>query len=231
MHLRLRPLWRNRVPFSPEEIRRTERWLATARVFLAISALIAVWMDPAEIRSFWAYALLAIYIAQGTAIMLLLRWHQQSTPSFRLLVHGADIVWPALISLFTTSQSNPFFLFFVFVLAAAAYRWGLWETVMTAISSVGLLWLESLLLHPARVQELNFFMLKHHLPLLNVNVADFEPKRLFMRSAYLIVMGLLLGYLAEQQKKLRTEKDVATRMLGLVRMDVGLTSTLSELAR
>jgi signal transduction histidine kinase len=214
------------VPFSPEEIRRTERWLATARVFLAISALIAVWMDPAEIRSVWAYALLAIYIAQGTAIMLLLRWHQQSTPSFRLLVHGGDVVWPALISLFTTSQSNPFFLFFLFVLAAAAYRWGVWETVMTAVSSLSLLWLGSLVLS---VEGTRLWLAHHHLQIVRVTIADFDPKRLLMRSVYLLVMGFLLGYLAEQQKKLRAERDVAARMLGLVRMDAGLAGALSQI--
>src|SRR6266700_1355431 len=170
MHLRPRSLWRNRVPFSPEEIRRTERWLATARVFLAISALIAVWMDPAEIRSVWAYALLAIYIAQGTAIMLLLRWHQQSTPSFRYMVHGADVAWPALISLFTTTQSNPFFLFFLFVLAAAAYRWGLCETVMTAVFAISLLWIESLILRIGVIGPMNLWFGRHHLPLVHTNV-------------------------------------------------------------
>jgi hypothetical protein len=46
---RYRFLWRLRAPFSPGEVRRTERWLATARVFLAISALVAIWLDPAEI--------------------------------------------------------------------------------------------------------------------------------------------------------------------------------------
>ncbi len=214
------------MPFSPEEIRRTERWLATARVFLAISALIAVWMDPAEIRSVWAYALLAIYIAQGTAIMLLLRWHQQSTPSFRYMVHGADVAWPALISLFTTNQSNPFFLFFLFVLAAAAYRWGLWETVMTAVASLSLLWLGSLVLS---IGATRVWLAHHHLQIVKVTVADFDPKRLFMRSIYLLVMGFLLGYLAEQQKKLRAEKEVASRMLGLVRMDAGLAGSLSQI--
>jgi len=214
------------VPLSPEEIRRTERWLATARVFLAISALIAVWMDPAEIRSIWAYALLAIYIAQGTAIMLLLRWHQQSTPSFRLLVHGGDVVWPALISLFTTSQSNPFFLFFLFVLAAAAYRWGLWETVMTAVASLSLLWLGSIVLS---VGGTRIWLAHHHLQIVRVNIADFDPKRLFVRSIYLLVMAFLLGYLAEQQKKLRAEKEVATRMLGMVRMDSGMAAALSQI--
>src|SRR5215468_7709769 len=226
LHLRPRSLWRNRVPLSPEEIRRTERWLATARVFLAISALITVWMDPAEIRSMWAYALLAIYIAQGTAIMLLLRWHQQSTPSFRLLVHAGDIVWPALISLFTTSQSNPFFLFFLFVLAAAAYRWGVWETVMTAVASLSLLWLGSLVLTLAGTR---IWLAQHHLQIVRVTVADFDPRHLFVRSAYLMVMSFLLGYLAEQQKKLRAEKDVATRMLGLVRIDAGLGGALAQI--
>ena len=186
-------------------------------------------MDPGEIRSIWAYALLAFYIAQGTGIMLLLRSWQQSTVSFRLLVHGADVVWPALISLFTASQSNPFFLFFLFVLAAAAYRWGLWETVMTAVASVSLLWLESLSLRLGTVGAFNVWLRIHHLPIVRVDIADFEPKRLFMRSVYLVVMGLLLGYLAEQQKRLRAEKDVAARMLGLVRMDAGLAGTLSHI--
>jgi len=225
-YLRPRSLWRNQVPLSPEEVRRNERWLATARVFLAISALITVWMDPAEIRSIWAYALLAIYIAQGTAIMLLLRWHQQSTPSFRLLVHAGDIVWPALISLFTTSQSNPFFLFFLFVLAAAAYRWGVWETVMTAVASLSLLWLGSLALS---VEGPRVWLAQHHLQIVRVSVADFDPKPLFVRSVYLLVMSFLLGYLAEQQKKLRAEKDVATRLLGLVRLEAGLGGALAHI--
>jgi signal transduction histidine kinase len=227
--LRPRSLWRDRAPFGPEEIRRTERWLATARVFLAISALVAVWLDPAGVKSVWAYALLAFYILQGTAIIFLLRSRQQSTPSFRFLVHGADVVWPAVISLFTTGQSSPFFLFFLFVIAAAAYRWGLWETVATAISSVSLLWLESFALRLGRIEQLNLWLRAHHLPLVRVDAADFEPKHLFMRSVYLIVMGLLLGYLAEQQKRLRAEKDVAARLLGLVRMDAGLGGALSEI--
>ena len=226
--LRPRSAWRDRAPFSPEEIRRTERWLATARVFLASASLVAVWLDPTEVKSVWAFGLLAFYILQGTAIIFLLRSRQQSTPAFRFVVHGADVVWPAVISLLTTGQS-PFFLFFLFVIAAAAYRWGLLETVATAVSSVSLLWLESLSLRLGWIQNLNHWLVGHHLPVLRVDVPDFEPKRLFMSSVYLLVMGLLLGYLAEQQKKLRAEKDVAARLLGLVRMDAGLGGMLSEI--
>ena len=224
-----RSLWRSARSISSEEVRRTERWLATARVFLAISALVAVWIDPREVLSTWVYALLWFYIGQGIAIIFLLRSRQQSTPSFRMLVHAADIIWPALIFLLTASQSNPFFLFFLFVLVAAAYRWGLWETIMTSVFAVSLLWIESLILRIGEIGPLNLWLSRYHLPLVHTNVIDFEPKRLVMRSAYLIVMGLLLGYLAEQQKKLRAEKDEAAHMLGMVRIDTGLAGTLSEI--
>ena len=219
---------------GPGEVRRTERWLATARVSLALASLVAIWMDPAEVRySLWAYGLLAFYVAQGVIIIIFLRRRQESTPSFRLLVHSADVIWPALISAFVTGQGNPFSLFFVFVLAAAAYRWGLWETVGTAVAAVLVLWIESFcLIHLHFVDRINGLLLSHKLglPLLQVNVTDFEPKHLFMRSIDLLVLGILLGYLAEQQKQLRAEKAVIARTIGKARVEAGLTGTIGEIA-
>jgi signal transduction histidine kinase len=225
--VRPRSPWRNAGALAPEEIHRTERWLATARVFLAMSALVAVWIDPGEVRSVWAYALLAFYITHGAAIIFLLRSWQESTITFRVVVHAADVVWPAVISL-VTSESNPFFLFFFFVIAAAAYRWGIWETLMTSFASAMLLWLESLILRIGAIVSLDRWLAHHDLPVLSVDPTDFQPQRLFMRSVYLLVMGLLLGYLAEQQKKLRAEKDQAARMLGMIRMDAGLSANLAQ---
>jgi signal transduction histidine kinase len=228
--VRHRFLWRLRAPSASGEVRRVERWLASARVFLAVSALVAVWLDPGEIRnSPWATGLLAFYIAQAMVILLLLRRRQESTPAFRVLVHAADVVWPALILAFALGQANPFFLFFVFVLAAAAYRWGLWETVGTGALAIILLWIEGLMLGLGLVPWLNHIFLRVHLPLLRVDISDFEPRRLFLRSSYLIVMSLLLGYLAEQQKQLRAEKAVITRILGSVRVEMGLTGTLQHI--
>jgi signal transduction histidine kinase len=199
-------------------------------VFLAVSALVAVLMDPTAILSpLWVLGLLAFYIAQGVIVIILLRRRPESTQAFRTLVHGADIVWPALISTFASGQHNPFFLFFVFVIAAAAYRWGLWETVGTATSALALLWAESLAIHLGVVTGINRFLEWAHLPLLSVSRADFEPQALFMRSIYLLVLGLLLGYLAEQQKQLRSERVVIARVLGRARVEAGLTGTLQEI--
>ena len=226
-----RQSWRLRIPPDPGETRRTERWLATARVILAVSALVAIQMDPTELGHSWAaYGLFVFYMANGILILMLLRRRQQSTAAFRLMVHAGDIVWPALISIFSAGPRAPFFLFFVFVLAAAAYRWGLWETLGTAAAEVTLLWAES------------FIVL--HLTLggggslpwpglngLRVNTVDFEPRRLFMLSVYLLVMGLLLGYLAEQQKHLRAEKAVVTGTLSRIRVEAGLTGTIEQIFR
>jgi signal transduction histidine kinase len=219
--------WRLRVPADPGEIRRIERWLATARVFLAVSTLVAIRMDPTELGHSWAaYGLFVFYMANGILILMLLRRRQQSTAAFRFLVHAGDIVWPALISIFAEGPRTPFFLFFFFVLAAAAYRWGLWETLSTAVAEAALLWMESfVVLHvwPSGSAPLGAFTGLH------INVQEFQPQRLFMLSIYLIVMGLLLGYLAEQQKHLRAEKALVTGILSRVRVEAGLTGTLGQI--
>jgi signal transduction histidine kinase len=221
--------WRLRIPPDPGETRRIERWLATARVFLAITTLVAIRMDPTELGPSWAaYGLFAFYLANSVYLLMLLRRRQQSTAAFRLLVHLGDIAWPAVISAFAEGPRSPFFLFFVFVLAAAAYRWGLWETLATAVAEVALLWFESLIiLHNWLVPGGMLYF--HALTGLQVNVAGFEPQRLFMQSVYLIVMGLLLGYLAEQQKHLRAEKAVITGILSRVRVEAGLTGTMEQI--
>jgi signal transduction histidine kinase len=188
-------------------------------------------MDPTQLgHAPIAYALLGLYLIHGVIVITLLRRRQQSTAAFRLLVHSADVVWPAFISVFAEGPRSPFFLFFFFVLAAAAYRWGLWETLSTAAAEVALLWIESfLLLHVWTVRAGNLPW--HFLSGLQINVTEFEPKRLFMLSVYLVVMGLLLGYLSEQQKRLRAEKAVVTSMLAKVRVEAGLTGTLQQISR
>lgn len=221
---------RLRAPIIPGEVRRIERYLASARVFLAISALVAIWMDPSELGySFWGFAILVLYIVHGVVVMLLLRFRKESTPSFRLLVHASDIVWPVLVILFATGQGGPFLLFFVFVLGASAYRWGLWETFGTSVAIVFLLWAESFAIRHGAAAHIDRLLLQRGWYPLSVRTAQFEPKHLFMLSAYLLVMGLLLGYLAEQQKRLRAERSIIARVLGRVRVEAGLTGTLQAI--
>ena len=226
---RYRHSWRLRVPQDPSETRRIERWLATARVFLAVSTLVAIRMDPTELGHSWAaYGLFVFYMANGILILMLLRRRQQSTAAFRLLVHAADVVWPAVISVFAEGPRTPFFLFFFFVLAAAAYRWGLWETLGTAAAEVALLWIESFVVRAIWLEPGGAARLRQFTGL-NISHISYEPQRLFMLSIYLLVMGLLLGYLAERQKHLRAEKAVVTGILSRIRVEAGLTGTMQHI--
>ena len=221
---------RLRAPIIPGEVRRIERYLASARVFLAISALVAMWMDPSELGySRWGFGILGLYIVHGIVVMLLLRFRKESTASFRLLVHASDIIWPVLVILFATGQGGPFLLFFVFVLGASAYRWGLWETFGTSVATVSLLWVESFAIKHGVAARIDEILTRHGSYPLSVRTAQFEPKHLFMLSAYLLVMGLLLGYLAEQQKRLRAERAIIARVLGRARVEAGLTGTLQAI--
>ena len=227
---RYRQSWRLRIPPDPGETRRIERWLATARVALAVSTLVAIRMDPTDTlgHSWAAYGLFVFYMANAILILMLLRRRQQSTAAFRFMVHAGDVIWPALIAIFAEGPRTPFFLFFFFVLAAAAYRWGLWETVGTAAAEVVFLWFEKLVIVGTWLGVGGSQRLRA-LTGLTVNSKDFDPQRLFMLSIYLLVMGLLLGYLAEQQKHLRAEKAVVTGTLARVRVESGLTGTIEQI--
>jgi signal transduction histidine kinase len=228
---RYRDLWRFRAPLSTGEIRRTERWLASARVALTIAAEMTLWMEP--VRGFtysrWLYWLLTVYLVHSVVVLLLLRFRPQSTAAFRLVVHSVDILWPVFISLFATAQSGPFFLFFVFVMAAAAYRWGLWETVGTAATAVALLWIEAFMVRAGMESAVDQWLRMVRLPRLGVSVRELAPQQLVMFSVYLLVLGFLLGYMSENQKKVRVESAVITRVLSSTRVDVGLTGTMQQI--
>ena len=100
---------------------------------------------------------------------------------------------------------------------------------MPPLPEISLLWLESLAFYMGFFGGVDSLLARYRLPQLGVQASDFEPKRLFMLSIYLLVMGLLLGYLAEQQKQLRSEKAVIARILGKVRVEAGLSGTLQEI--
>ena len=224
-----RDLWRFRAPLSADEIRRTERWLATARVALTIVALITLWMEPTRefVYPRLLYWLLIVYLVNAVVVMLLVRVRPRSTQAFRLVVHSVDILWPVLISMFAPAQGGPFFLFFVFVMAAAAYRWGLWETVGTAAAAVALLWLEAYAVRAGALA--GHWQSMAYLGGFGVSVRELEPQQLVMTSVYLLVLGFLLGYMAENQKKVRAERAVITRVLSSTRVEAGLTGTMQQI--
>jgi signal transduction histidine kinase len=194
---------------------RVERVLATARAFLAVSSLVAIWIDSTEPSRYasLAYGLMLAYVIYSLFILAWVRLHHEFSSPFLVSIHGVDVLWPAVISLFTSPFSSPFFIFNAFVLLEAAYRWGFQETLATAA-------LEVLLFFSATVLAV------FGPPFRALLGAELEVNRIIMRPLYLAIMAYLLGYLGEQEKLQRAEASEIAQLIGKVQAEIGLRGAL-----
>ncbi len=200
------------------EEQRIERILAAARTFLAGTSLVAIWLDPTQPAQYatYAYGLMGFYVLYSLLIQFLVLFRNPPMPTFRLAVHSVDILWPALMSLVTTGPNSPFFIYNVFVLSAAAYRWGLRETLATAGVAITLYTSEGLLAFFARGAVPSFLG------------ENFELNRLLLRGLNLLILGYLLGYLGEEERLLRAEASATARITGRIQASVGLRAALQN---
>ena len=92
-----------------------ERILATARAVLAVSSLVAVYFGRTEPTRYAdvAFGLLLAYTGYSLVLFTVVRFRTVITPRFSLAVHAADILWPAVVTLFTDGPNSPFFLYFI----------------------------------------------------------------------------------------------------------------------
>ena len=203
--------------FSRDEEQRIERALATARVIVALTSMVAVHVDPTDPAAYRhaAYMVLVGYTAWSAVISAGLRW-RAANRYVVWAIHLGDILWPSLLCLFTDGADSPFFTLYLFALLAAAFRWGLWETAATSLASVGVLGLESVML----VQGPMIWR--------TLESGELEVNKFIIRCVYLLLAGLMIGYLAESEKELRAENALVNRMLSRIRVDFGLSASLSS---
>ncbi len=209
----LRPVGR---PMVLGEAQRVERTLATARAFLAAASLTAIWLDPAKEGRFAAlvYSLLVIYVIHSFLILILVRVRSESSGAFRFSVHAVDVIWPALLAIFTEGVTSPFFIFNFFALLAAAYRWGFLETLATAAATIVFFFMQGVLLESSSASMQALLQ------------SGFEFNQFVVRGLYLLIAGYLLGYLGEEEKRLRAEVAAIARIIARVQGEVGLHGAL-----
>lgn len=201
---------------EPQQI---ERILAGARAFLAVASLFAIWLNP-TVPSHYArivFVLLAVYALEALGVLAMVRTLRTSSLKFRLSVHAVDILWPALMSMFTAGPNSPFYLFYTFVLLEAAYRWGMQATLATALTTTVIYSFQAIFV---------VFHIFAFLPPLG------EPVGLnsfVMRGGYLLLMGYLLGYLGEEEKQLRKETSFIGRIMAKVQAEVGVRGALGAI--
>jgi len=191
--------------------------LAAVRLVLAISSLVFIWFDPGAVsqdRTLVSYVVvgLAFYLATSIWLLLVVQLRSDVSPAFSRWAHITDILWPAGISIFAGGSNSPFFLYFIFALLAAAFRWGMRETSLTTVAVVFTMAADAVVI--ART-PLGAAIGQH------VDVVHFV-----MRAAYLVIFAFLIGYVAESEKRRVSEALSISQMTAKIRVEAGLKGTV-----
>jgi signal transduction histidine kinase len=195
--------------------------LAIGRAFLTVSGFIAIYLDPTEparLREI-TYAVLLAYALYSLVVLALVHASTRLTPTHGLILHSFDILWTSALTFVSEGPVSPFFLFFLFVVLASAYRWGFRETVATATITATVFLLETAMASLGPWNQRWFATI------------DFELNSTILRVGYLLLTGFLLGYLAEQEKESQAELAAIADATRLPRVDLGLGGSVTAVAR
>ncbi len=200
---------------------RLERVLAIGRAFLTVWGLVAVYVDPTEPSGLaeLSYGLLVGYALYSVIVLVFVERTTRLAPRDGEFLHGIDIVWTAALTFVSNGVSSPFFLFFTFVVLAAAFRWGFRATMITAGVVLGLVGVQTIILAAAGPWGALF------------SISGDDINRTIMRVAYLLLSAFMVGYLGEQEKLLRAETTTLAAAGRQPRVDLGLGGSVTAVAR
>ncbi|MBU5635131.1 sensor histidine kinase [Geomonas sp. Red69] len=166
---------------------RAEYLIATGRVILAAFFLLAVGLDPSEPSRYAhiTYGILSAYLGYSV-VMAALTWRRGfAWGMLHLITHSVDLLVFACLMFLTTGPNSPFFVYFIFILVCATFRWQWHGTLWTAAAAMSVTLL--LAWYPSNL-------------LMDQN---FELNRFIIRIAYLTVVAGLLGYLGAYEESMR----------------------------
>ena len=105
--------------------RRVERLIAAGRMVLSAFFLLAIWLDPSEPSRYaeLTYGILACYLAYSL-ILGRLTWRKDFNRGYlQIVTHSVDMVVFAFLMFLTAGPNSPFFVYFIFLLVCATFRW------------------------------------------------------------------------------------------------------------
>ena len=178
---------RNSAPsgIMDERTVRTERIIAGARLVLAIAAigLVIVYPNATETDSSNAYSVVVLYFLYSLAVVWIVDRNLMRVGRLGFGTQVVDTLWFPVILLSTQGENSPFFLYYVFSLITASFRWGFKETLFVNSANVGMY----VIVHFATLQSgFNFF-------------------QFWVRPTYLYVLACLIGYLGEHQRRVQRQ--------------------------
>jgi hypothetical protein len=205
---------------DPRRVARLERVLAVGRAFLTVSALTAIYLDPTQPTRLATvtYAVLASYAVYSVAVLVFVHRAAQLNTTHGHVLHGFDVLWTAALTFVSEGPVSPFFLFFLFVVLSAAYRWGFVGTIVTTCVTVSVFLVQTAIAAAGPWSQTWLTSI------------EVELNETILRVAYLLLTGFLLGYLAEQEKQSRAELAAIADITRQPRVHLGLGGSVVAVA-
>ncbi|HET9408043.1 MAG TPA: sensor histidine kinase [Candidatus Sulfotelmatobacter sp.] len=189
-----------------------ERILAAARVVLAISSVVATCLIPEPFpRPHLVNVLLLLYLANATALLGTLWLRSEMDYRIPWMAHAVDLIWAMLITFFTNGPNSAFFMFFLLAIVSAAFRWNMREVLITTTAAVTAIVAETILLSSDYARGFG-----EHV----------DVPRFALRTLFLVIFGVLIGYLAESEKWRRAEALNVAQIPSKARVDIGLKASV-----
>ncbi|VTU26464.1 Sensor histidine kinase LiaS [Variovorax sp. PBS-H4] len=156
------------------------RMVARMRLVLSVSALLAVFVDPASLRGVGGstWLLFCGYIVHSLVVCVYAELEAPLSQS--RLIHWLDICWYVVIVQFTDGVHSAFFLFFFFAILTSSFRWGFEEGARVTLASVALFAVCGI--DSATAQDL---------------------PRLLLRSTFILALGYMIIYWGRSKVELK----------------------------
>ncbi len=198
-----------------EALSMTEKIIAFCRVLLALATFVIVWIDPKQ-PSFAPNVgsiVLGAYLLYSALLFALVRGEHVRQENVGVRSAVVDVVWVTIITLFTERGASPFFMLHVFVISSVSVRWGLAATLrvtaLLAVAYPAMMWLA------AQFLEDDLGLHRAHL----------------VRPVYLIVIGYLIGYLGEHERRSKRKLGLLLELTSVVRRTPPTGRTLTQVMR
>ena len=168
-----------------------EEFLAHARLVLGVVCTITVCLSPASLgkNPDLGRLLILFYLTYGLVNLIVIRLHYHYGTAGVVCLHAADVVIISLITMFTGGVQSTFLGLYLFVLLAAACKWGFNGALLTSCVCVAFLF--SYLILPASWSA--------NAPKLMVEGSTLVAT--IALSAGLVSSACLLGLLVEREQR------------------------------
>lgn len=199
----------NKATTSPLSV--SERWIdlrliSAMRVILALSAFLAIYVDPSEPDRLVVPTYLALggYGVYSIIVFFLSRPLSRAIPL--QFLHWIDVAWYLLLIGLSSGTDSIFFFFFFFAILVASFGWGLVSGLQVTIVSALLFTIIGYLTAPDEPQ--------------------FQLNRLLLRPIQLLVLGYMIAFWGGLQSRLKERLRLLKRVSLLSNPRFGVERTI-----